>query len=354
MKHVLIAFLLTITAFHHLQAQNDIAVTVKIDSRFEALSIFYFLAIKDSLDAPDQPSPSVYYKAVKEHFAPFNAHPALMWYRNLSIWDGYDLPSLGFFLSDTPGLKLVMKPENSYVKDTTTLPLLLDQVNRFYKDSRASEFMQQQKPLYEKVAADGKAAIVGSGILRDVQAFYGNHTVKQVMIFPDLLNNLGNNAIPFHDGKYKDACVIRLAYISDSSAHLTDDSMVRFNPLLNVIAHECSHVFLKDFLQHYHDRLFAVRRIFLESAKGEKFADKEWENEVEELLVRASVAQILAARNGVAAGERESTGQARRYKHMIGLYELLGKYSRERDKYQSISSFYPQVMDWFEKVAVAK
>lgn len=354
MKHLLIAFLLTITTFHHLQAQNDIAVTVKIDPRFEALSIFYFLAIKDSLDAPDQPTPSVYYKAVKQHFAPFKEHPALMWYRNLSIWDGYNLPSLGFFLSDTPSLKQVMKPEYSYVKDSTTLPLLLDQVNLFYKDSRAGEFIKQQKSLYEKVATDGKAAIVGSGILRDVQAFYGNHTVKRVMIFPDLLNNLGNNAIPFHQGKYKDDCVIRIGYINDSSAHLTDDSMVRFNPPLNVIAHECSHVFLKDFLQRYHARLFAVRQIFLESTKGEKFEDKEWENEVEELLVRACVARILAARNGAAAGEWESTGQGRRYKQMIGLYDLLGKYSRERDKYQSLSAFYPQIVDWFEKVAVAK
>ncbi|PSL44659.1 uncharacterized protein DUF4932 [Chitinophaga niastensis] len=351
MKHVVIPLLLVILTLNRLQAQDHIAVDVKIDPRFEALSIFYFLALKDSLDADERPSPSVYYKAVKQHFGPYDAHPALMWYRKLSNWDGYDMPSLGIFLSDTPVLKPVAKMEFSYVKNGTTLQVLLDKVNTFYKDSRAGEFMQEQKGRYKKVEADGKAAIVNSGILRDVQAFYGNHQVKRVVIFPDLLNNIGNNAIPLQDGKYKEACMMRIGYITDSTDNLTDDSMVRFSPPLNVIAHECSHVFLHDFLVRYRSRLFAVRRIFLESADGEKYEEQEWENEMEELLVRACVAGILARRDGVVAGEMECSGQARKYRYMPGLYELLGKYAAERNKYHTIQEFYPRIMAWFEQLA---
>lgn len=74
---------------------------------------------------------------------------------------------------------------------------------------------------------------------------------------------------------------------------------------------------------------------------------------MEELLVRACVARIIAVRNGVAAGNKECKLQAGGYKYITGLYKLLGKYSANRHQYKAIQDFYPEIMAWFEKIATS-
>ena len=95
MKLRFILFAILILLFNALHAQDNF--DVKIDDRMEAISIFYTLATIDTLDV--KPTPSIYFKDFITYFAPYRNHNSLNWYRNLDSWDGFDIASLGLFLS---------------------------------------------------------------------------------------------------------------------------------------------------------------------------------------------------------------------------------------------------------------
>ena len=62
-------------------------IEVKIDKRIEAISIFYTLATRDTLDI--KPTPSTYYKDFDTNFDKCKNHQSLNWYRYLESWDGF-------------------------------------------------------------------------------------------------------------------------------------------------------------------------------------------------------------------------------------------------------------------------
>jgi len=267
-------------------AQN--AFKVKIDPRMEAVSLFYTLATADTLDI--KPTPSTYYAAVKRYFAACQLHPSLNWYRKLDKWDGFDVASLGIYLSDYP-FRLNRKLETSYVKSAPVDTFLLH-LNKFYQECKVKDFLIQNKGEYQRIIAHAQDTIVKSKILEDVSNFFGHPQTGEFIIYLDLLNNLGSNAIPNTDPEFKGKRLNRIAFISDSSAHLTDQDPVIFNPYLNVVAHETSHNFVGDFIPSYEQRLYAIRSLFLTTAKGKILNDSEWKNELDELIVRVCVAKI--------------------------------------------------------------
>lgn len=62
-------------------------IQVKIDKRIEAISIFYTLATRDTLDI--KPTPSKYCKDFDTNFDKCKNHQLLNWYQNLDTWDRF-------------------------------------------------------------------------------------------------------------------------------------------------------------------------------------------------------------------------------------------------------------------------
>ncbi|HEX8427510.1 DUF4932 domain-containing protein [Hymenobacter sp.] len=321
-------------------------LTVKVDPRFEAISLFYFLATADTLEAADRPTPSVYYAEAKRYFQPWMQHPSLNWYRQLPKWDGMDVASQGMFLSFATPFRLVGTLAKPYVRSASAA-VFLDKLNAFTLDANTPQFLTTHRRLYQEVSATVEHDILESRILEATQQFFGSKQLKETVVFVDLLNNLGHNAIPSTDGK----CYIRLAYLADTTQHLTDASPVRFQTLVNVVAHEAAHIYTKPFISAYYARLRRIRGLFLKTTKGRDIPEAEWENELEELLVRVCVAKILAAQNGPARGQAEITSQAERYKLALELHALLEQFTANRRQYPSLESFYSQIVAFLERKA---
>ncbi|RZJ67393.1 MAG: DUF4932 domain-containing protein, partial [Flavobacterium sp.] len=269
--------------------------SVKTDHRVEALSIFYTLSTADTLEV--KPTPSTYYRDVKKYFKPYNLHPSLNWYRNLKNWDGPDMASIGLFLSQKYPFKLIIQPEVNYVRNSS-VDSFLYHFNAFYKECYVAKFIKKHEADYRKMNIKAEFAIGESGILNDIKAFYNSTSTGEFMMYTDALCNHGSNAIPSGNKIFNGNIMVKAGYIEDKSRKLTDDSPVNFEPAVNVVAHESSHIYLKNFVKKYHARLYRIKNIFLITTKGKKLADEQWENEVDELLVRACVAKILAIKYG--------------------------------------------------------
>jgi len=319
--------------------------SVQTDTRVEALSIFYTLTTADTLET--KPTPSTYYRDVKAYFRKYNDHPSLNWYRKLENWDGPDMASLGLFLSEKHPFKLVGKPEVNYIR-SASLDTFLTRFNIFYKNCRVARFIKQHQPEYNRINEKAELYIGKSGILDAVDTFYRSNLNGEYLIYTDILCNHGSNAVSTKDKRFAGKIITKAGYIEDKSKKLTDDSPVNFEPALNVVAHECSHIYLKNFVNKYHDRLSKIKNNFLTTAKGKKLAEEQWENEIDELLVRTCVAKILAQKFGKESGEAEIANQAKHFKWANDLYLFMDKYTDHSDRYKSIEDFYPELVSFLE------
>lgn len=333
--------LLVSLLFLKMQSFGQKEFAVRIDPRMEAVSIFYTLATVDTLDV--KPTPSVYYRDFIQAFKNCKNHPSIKWYAGLEKWDGYDVSSIGLFLSRNYPFHLISTPENNYIR-SSPVDTFLSHFNKFYHDCHVEKFIKDHAAQYQEICRKAEDTIAKSKILEAVQQFFGSRPTGQFIIHPDILNNLGNNAILTNGIDIVD----RLAYLSDSTTTLTLDSPVSFIPHSNVVAHECSHIYLRNFVKRYEKRLYKIRGHFLTTAKGKHLQEDEWKNEVDELLVRACVAKILESKFGEDAGLVEINNQALRYKWAKGLYLMLNEYTSNRKKYPTFSDFYPEIIQFLE------
>ncbi|WP_346986123.1 DUF4932 domain-containing protein [Chryseobacterium sp. POE27] len=340
MKKILILFLMI-----HIYSFGQKNITVKIDHRIEAVSIFYTLATMDTLDT--KPTPSIYYKQFSQYFADCKNHKSLDWYRNLKVWDGYDLSSIGLYLSDKYPFKLKIPYSSSQLR-SSEINIFLEKFNAFYKDCKVDAFLKAHKADYAEIVKYTKDKIIASNLLVDAEKYYNKPTKGEIIIFVDILNNLGSNAISIQDKSFRGKKIFKLAYLKDNNIVQTNDSKVTFIPLPNVVIHEVSHLYLRDFIPLYRQRLIKKKNIFLVTAKGEKLKEAEWENELDELIVRVCVSKIMGEKYGPATEMKEVQNQSIHFKYFKELNSFFNNYTQHKSKYKSILDFYPELINYLE------
>jgi hypothetical protein len=326
-------------------------LAAKIDNRLEAISIFYILSITDTVDV--KPVPSIYYRDVKRYFREFENHPAIRWYRNLDRWDGYSVASYGTFLSCHVPFRLRYPAENDYIRSSAP-DRFLDSVNSFCRDFRYESFYRAHQPFYKKVTQAIKDSVEQSHIIEDTWRFFGSNDLRSLTVYIDLLNNHGNNAIVSQNPVFKDQCRIQLAYLDIDSLQRTDASEIHFTVHENIVAHEASHVYLKGFMETYKSQLDSLKEIFLETPDLKKLKEEEWENEMDELLVRVCVAHILGVKYGEAAGEKEINVQSSNYKLARPLHEFVKDFLSHRDRYPTFRQYYPKLIEFLRQYHITE
>ncbi|MCY0970744.1 DUF4932 domain-containing protein [Chryseobacterium wangxinyae] len=217
--------ILFFTIFNQSFSQKN--VSVKIDNRIEAVTIFYTLATRDTLER--KPTPSIYYKDFNNYFEKYKNHKSLNWYRNLDTWDGYDLSIIGLFLSNEYPFKIEIPYTGTQLR-SSNMTIFLAKFNEFYKDCEVENFIKTHKKEYAKITAFAKKSIIESDVLNDVKKFYNKPSNGEILIFADILNNLGNNAIEINDKQFSDKKIFKLAYLQDENIIQTNESEVKFIP----------------------------------------------------------------------------------------------------------------------------
>jgi hypothetical protein len=335
--------ILTLTFF--IQSFSQKKISVKIDKRIEAITIFYTLATRDTLD--EKPTPSKYYKDFDEYFEKYKNHKTLNWYRNLDKWDAYDLSSIGLYLSKKYPFKLEIPYEGKKIK-SSNIDTFLTKFNEFYKDCKVENFIKAHNTEYAIITSFAEKAIIDSDVINDVEKFYSKPSKGEILIFADILNSRGNNAIEIKDAKYKDKKIFKLAYLNDKNVVQTNETEVKFIPLSNVIIHEISHLFVNDFIPKNKGRLSIKKNLFLTTSNNETLKESEWENELDELIVRVCVSKILGEKFGTERELKEIENQSKHYKYFKELNVFFNNYTENRTKYKSITEFYPEILKFIE------
>ncbi|MFC6098432.1 DUF4932 domain-containing protein [Flavobacterium qiangtangense] len=344
--HKLLLILLLLSVSGSSYGQKN--VRVEIDPRIEAITLFYTLATIDTFDR--KPTPSIYYKDFNTYFKPYKNHPSLTWYRNLARWDAYDLSSIGLYLSDSYPFQVEIPYAGSQLQsaDMTTF---LSKFNLFYKEANVKDFIKSHKKEYARITDYTKNAILKSGLLQEVERFYNRPSDGEMLIYVDALNNQGSNAITIDHNKFAGKKMFKLAYLSDETLEQTNESPVTFMPLSNVLVHEVSHLFVSDFIPKYKERLEAIKHVFLTTAKGKTLPESEWQNELDELIVRVCVAKILGIKYGAAAEAKEVENQSKHFKDFKAVHAFFDNYTSNRTRYKNSTEFYPELILFLETLA---
>ena len=338
-------FFTILTLTFVIQSFSQKKISMKIDKRIEAITIFYTLATSDTLD--EKPTPSKYYKDFDEYFEKYKNHESLNWYRNLDKWDAWDLSSIGLYLSKKYPFKIEI-PYNGTQLKSSEMTTFLIKFNQFYEDCRVEKFLKTHKKEYKTTIKYTEKSIIESNVLKDVEKFFNKQAKGELIIFADILNGIGNNAITITDKEYQDTKIIKLAYLKDSNVIQTNETEVKFIPLYNVVAHEVSHLFVSDFIAKYKERLSGKKNLFLTTSNNETLKESEWENELDELIVRVCVSKLLGEKFGTQREMKEIENQSKHYKYFKELNLFFNKYTENRTKYKSITEFYPEILNFIE------
>jgi hypothetical protein len=276
-------------------------VEVKVDHRIEAVSIFYAMAIgRDSLDV--KPTPSIYLKEFDAYFKPYKNHKSLNWYRNLEKWDAPDVSTIGLYLTETYPFKLKFSYQGDYIK-SSKIEDFINHLNSFYKDCKVSKFINRHQKLYKKTSLFALDTIIKSDVLKETQKFFKTETNNKFIIYIDLLNNHTSNSI--ENKEYKNCRQFKLAYLSSENSNSANEESIKFVPAFNVVIHECSHLFVSDFISSNYNRLYNIKNKFLIKTNGKILPESRWQDELDEMLVRVCVAKILGNKYGNESEQSE-------------------------------------------------
>jgi len=321
-------------------------VEVKVDHRIEAVSIFYAMAIgRDSLDV--KPTPSIYLKEFDAYFKPYKNHKSLNWYRNLEKWDAPDVSTIGLHLTEKYPFKLKFPYQGNYI-NSSKIVVFIDHFNTFYKDCKVSEFINKHQKLYKKTSQFALDTIIKSNVLEETQKFFKSEINYKFIIYIDLLNNHTSNAIEINE--YKNCRQFKLAYLSSNNQNSANEESIKFIPSFNVIIHECSHLYVSDFISSNYNRLYRIKNKFLTKPNGKILPDNRWQDEIDEMLVRVCVAKILGYKYGSDSELSEIENQSRGYLYFRDLHQFITKKIEENPNYNSFKDYYPELITFLENL----
>ena len=321
-------------------------VEVKVDNRIEAVSIFYALAVgRDSLDI--KPTPSIYLKDFDDYFKENKNHKSLIWYRNLERWDAPDISSIGLYLTKLYPFKLKTPFKGQFLQ-SSKIEDFINHLNIFYKDCEVSKFINKHQKLYKKTSLFVLDTIIKSEVLKETQKFFKTETNDKFIIYLDLLNNHTSNAIEIES--HKNSRQFKLAYLSKNNLDFTNENDVMFIPAFNVVIHECTHLFIKDFIPENHKQLSKIKNTFLTKPNGIILLENRWQDELNEMLVRVCVAKIIGIKYGVESEKKEVINQLKSYKNFETLYNFISEKIEDNPNYKSFKDFYPEIVLFLENL----
>ena len=307
----------------------------KVDERFELLGIVFHLAGVPFHQVPFKE----YADAIDQHFASFKRHPvvlaASMAGRRTSAYTiavHISIENGRVILPDTNLEKLL----NDQFPERTAR-LFVRQLDDFYLKSRFREFFEANREMYQKI----ESLLKKSSDKIDYswfKKFYGYAPLEHLHIVPTYIGDGGGRAVL---GRVKEGHEEFFALIKpeDPAIPYPEDAFI------NVIVHEFNHYFCNRIVDQYIDELQpAVERTF--PFMGENFSSYYSQRSmVYEYLVMAYTDRYLLDNDRKDIAERQMRRQRTTGLFWIEeLVELLGRYTKERDKYPTLDDFMPEIV----------
>jgi hypothetical protein len=333
--------------------QERTKLKVTIDPRVELMGVIFHLAGNPEYNNCKSKS---YIRNLNGHFAGHRDHPAVKMAQKLRKTRGVSFDAV-------MGLAVHIRDINSCseIVPFEPRPDTLDprwQINEarefladcrdFVKETDFKAFLTKNQPQYETATARLQQLIDTKANISWFDEFFGPRDDVDFNLVLSILNGPGNYGCRVKlDGRTKIYSIIgawRIDWLGWGNP--------TFGPgVLSTVVHEFSHSYCNPLVDKYMKSFkpFGEKYYPRVEKQMERQAYGSWETMMRESLVRACEVRYAMANDGQERAEQITNYNIGRGFYWINeLSELLGQYEKQRDKYQTLDTFMPKIVEFFQ------
>lgn len=326
----------------------------KVDKRIELLSIVFRLA--GNFEYNDDVY-KCYTADIRKHFDKYKDHPLISFATEMRDKNGVCFDAvmcMAIYLEQPPSLNPVVSfsstiPERRWGQDNAIKFAGL--LKQFYTDAKCEEFFAEHEGLYN-TAQERFMPVYNALDINWFNQYYGTQPEGSLNIIIGLGLGGGNYGpkVKYSDGK-EDNYAIMGTWEIDS----TNNPVYKVDEILPTLIHEFNHSYVNHLTKKFEkDFESAGAELFelLKAGMGSQHYNS-WQTMLNEALVRASVIRYLLNHNtdGKAAKYQLISDFGRGFFWMKDLVETLGAYEKKRNKYPTLESYMPVLIDFYTGVA---
>ena len=340
------------------------APRVGVDRRIELLAIIWRLAGSPSFN---QGTLQPYVSEIDKHFAPHRNHAAVSIAREM-MKQGFDnslVATIAIHTDDPYGLReRVLFDAPGGILDQYGLPApmreqflmgvrrFLPEARKFAVESRAKEFFDAHRKLYDEAGARLQKVIEQHADLKWYNRFYGQPSAADFFVVPLLATSevsFGPN-LPGINVRPEIYAVLSVSNNSTDANGIPVYTKDRVTTLI----HEFNHSYVNKLLETNNNRVEQAGQKIL-AVVEDQMRDQgngNWRVMLGETLVRAAVARYILEHEGAQEAAAEIAEQrAKGYIWMQESFDLLGEYEANRKTYPTFEKFMPRVVAYFDDLA---
>jgi hypothetical protein len=346
---------LLLIPFWGLRAQD--IPDVKVDPRVELMSLIFRLAGNPEYN---QNRLTSYIQDVEEYFGIFRNHDVVQMAKQLRQQRGVSFDavmSMAIHVKDVESMaeRVPLEPlpeswdSRWTVEDTRNFQ---NAALSFVKDARFNAFFDAHQDLYGIAESRMKKVLEDHKVVEWFDSFFGARSDVSFTIFLGMMNGGAcyGPRVVFPGGREELYCVLGV-WLKDRKGLPRFDKSV-----LPTVVHEFCHSYVNPLVNQHAARLEkAGQKIFLTVAEAMKRqAYPGWQTMMYESLVRACVVRYRLASEGDAAAERQIIQEnTNRFYWIRDLSNLLGIYEANRNKFPNLGSFFPEIVEFFNRYAAS-
>lgn len=340
-------------------AQEKQPIETRVDPRVELLTIVARLAGFREFNMENSASP--YARAVEARFGPLREHAVVLTLQKLRAERGVSYDAIASFAVHLDDVRTLgeridfakaperLDPRWGGAKARTFLAQLRD----FAAQAKASEFFDEQRPLYTEVERRLAERLSGSVALPWFQTFFGAKPGAKHVAIAGLLCGGGNFGVGvrFPDGAPEELTPVFGCWTFDENG-----VPVFGEAYLPLFVHEICHSYTNPFVDRFEDDLERSGKALHASCAAQMTEQSysTWQTMMYESLVRASVVRCRLATEGQAAARTQAEEETNKgFRWVPELTVLFGEYEKDRAKYPSFDAFMPRVAQFFDTYAKA-
>jgi len=336
--------------------QDRAKLKVTIDPRVELMGVIFHLAGNPEYNrCKSKP----YMKNLNEHFAGHREHQAVKMATKLRKTRGvsYDaVMCMAVHIEDVNSCREIVPFESR--PETLDGRWRIDDAREFLgccrdfvKETDFNAFLVKNKSQYDIATTRLQQLIDTQANLAWFDEFFGPRDDVDFNLVISILNGPGNYGCRVTlGGRTKIYSVLgawRVDWLGFGNP--------TFSPgVLSTVVHEFSHSYCNPLVEKYMKDFESFGEKYFprveKQMKGQAYGS--WQTMMRESLVRA-----CGVRYAMANGGKEQAEQAANYNIGRGFHwtrelsELLGRYEKQRDKYQALDAFMPEIVEFFQNYA---
>lgn len=340
-------FLIFVISCQNLFAQD-------VDERIELISTICKLA---DYEEYNMDSGRDYVPKWDRYFIPYKGHKVVDMFKRLQSTHniGYDAPVIFALSLEKSGDSFIYDKKVTNVDERLkdlNLAAIADTISMFYRDSSFRNFYEDMLPFYQQHSKEFAENVMSKISKKWYADFYGRESDEIFNIVIGYLLGGCNYGPTIEKEGYPRNVYAVMGYVMrpDSiTAYQAQPEVYR-----DILIHEFNHSFVNPLLNpgsQLKDKMEIPGRKLLNQCNFvmEMQSYPEWENVINESIVRAAVACYLLD-NGTNEEVRNSIIEDMRtgFAWMPQLVNKLNYYRKNRSLYPNFESFYPEIISFFE------